>query len=120
MKAQSRLIDLAKTNPDPIIARVRADAPGADVLGVVLAITRTLPAVPALIERYRSTADPRSRAAAAEALGLFAGEEFRPRPSGSPTEIGRDAETLEAWYREEIEREEDARAMAADAAKEKR
>jgi hypothetical protein len=115
MKSQSRLIDLARTDPDPMIARVRRDAPGSDVLGVVLAITKTMPAVPALIERYRSTGNGRSRAAAAEALGLFAGEEFRPRPSGSGAEIARDAAALEAWYRDEIERLEDAQAMATDA-----
>lgn len=117
MKSQSRLIDLARTDPAPMIERVRNDAPGSDVLGVVLAITNTLDGVPALIQRYRSTSNPRSRAAAAEALGLFAGEEFRPRPSGSSGEIAKDAEALEAWYQDEVERREDAAAIAEDASR---
>ena len=99
MKAQSRLLDMARADPDPLIERVRAGGEGADVLGVVLAVSKTQKALPALLERYRGATTQRERAATAEALGILAGEERRPRASGTREEIARDAAALEAWYR---------------------
>jgi len=103
MKAQSRLIDLAREDPDALIARVQEGGEGADVLAVVLAVTRTQKALPALLGRYRDATSQRERAATAEALGILAGEERRPRASGTPEEIAGDAATLEAWYREQLD-----------------
>ncbi len=103
MKAQSRLIDFAKKDPDALIERLRQGGPSAEVLGVVLAVSKTQKALPALLERYRFPATQRERSAAAEALGLLAGAERRPRASGTREEIARDAEVLEAWYQEQLE-----------------
>ncbi len=103
MKAQSRLIDLARKQPDAIIGRLGEGGRNAELLGVVLALAGTQQAMPALIERYELAESQRERAAAAEALGILAGEERRPRPSGTREEIARDAAALEAWYAEQLE-----------------
>ena len=110
MKAQSRLIDLARRDPAPLLARLDAGGANVDVLGVVLAITRTQEAVPVLLRRYRSTTEGRARSATAEALGMIAGEERRPRPSGRPEDIERDAAAIEAWYEEQQLMKQDAAA----------
>lgn len=106
MKAQSRLIDLATADPKPLILRLDRGGEEVDVLAVVLAITGTEAAVPVLLRRYRTTSDARSRAAAAAALGMIAGEEHRPRPSGRPQDLARDAAAIEAWYEERLEMQE--------------
>lgn len=108
MKAQSRLIDMATSDPRPLIRRLGVGGTEVNVLAVVLAITRTEAAVPTLLQRYRTTADSASRAAAAAALGMIAGEEYRPRPSGRQQDLDRDAASIEAWYRERLEMQEDA------------
>jgi len=113
MKAQSRLMDMARDDPSPLIARLARGGREADVLGVALAVTHTEAAIPVLIDRYRRTTDRGSRAAAAEALGVLAGDSLRPRTSGRPQDIGRDADALEAWYAERRERAEDAGALPA-------
>jgi len=108
MKAQSGLIDLARDEPDAVIARLRGGTGReGEILGVVLAVSGVQRAVPALIARYRGATDGRERAAAAEALGLLAGAERRPRPSGSAAEIRRDADLLQTWYREQAEQAEE-------------
>ncbi len=108
IKARSSLLDLARDEPGAVIARLRqASGRRAEVLGVVLALGDVKQAVPALIERYRAAADVRERAAAAEALGLLAGDERRPRASGGAEEIQRDADQLAAWYREQLEQAEE-------------
>ncbi len=103
MKARSRLMDIARDNPDAVIARLREGGDGAEVLSVVLAVSGVQRSLPALIERYRLAGSQRERTAAAEALGMLAGDERRPRPSGSPAEIERDAASLSTWYREQLE-----------------
>ena len=108
MKAQSRLIDIARRDPQALIDRLDQGGPNVDVLGVVLAITRTEEAVPALLRRYRTTRDSRARSATAEALGMIAGDERRPRPSGRAQDIERDAAAIEAWYQERQEAKADA------------
>ena len=108
MKAQSRLIVMATADPEPLIQRLGVGGKEVDVLAAVLATTQTEAAVPALLQRYRSTGNPRSRAAAAAALGVIAGEEHRPRPSGRAQDLERDATAIEAWYRERLEMKEDA------------
>lgn len=108
MKAQSRLMDMAREDPAPLIARLARGGSEADVLGVALAVTRTEAAIPVLIDRYRRTTDRDTRAATAEALALMAGPELRPRASGRPQDIGRDADALAAWYEERLQQREDA------------
>jgi hypothetical protein len=108
MKAQSRLIDMARSDPAPLIARLAEGGDRVDVLSVVLAITKTRSAVPVLLQRYRTTTDPRTRSTAAEALGRIAGEERRPRPSGSPEDIERDAQIIRDWYEEQLEIQRDS------------
>lgn len=103
MKAQSQLMDMARDDPAPLIARMREGEAGSDVLAIVLGVTGTRVAFPALLERYRGSFDATQRAAAAEALGMLAGDGRTPRVNGSPQEIARDADMLDAWYREQLE-----------------
>lgn len=103
MKAQSQLMDMAREDPTPLIARMRAGEPGSDVLAIVLGVTQTRSAFPALLDRYRNAYDVGQRAAPAEALGMLVGSGRAPRVNGSPQEIARDADALESWYREQLE-----------------
>ncbi len=111
MKAKSQLMDMARADPTPLIARMQAGEAGADVLAVVLGISGTRAAFPALLERYRGAYDASQRAAPAEALALLVGDGRTPRVHGSATEIAREADVLESWYREQLELE--AERMAA-------
>jgi len=113
IKAMNHLTDMARTDPAPLVARLRRGGSEVDILGVVLAMTRTLEAVPPLIDRYRHTTDARSRVAAAEALATFAGEEHRPRSAGRAQDINRDADALAAWYVAQMEMKADARGPEA-------
>ncbi len=115
MKAQSRLIDLARADPAPLIARLERGAPGSDVLAVVLAVSGTRQAVPALVDRYRHAVHGTERAAAAEALGMLAGATRRPRATGSAAQIARNADALDAWYREQLDLEAEAAAATGPA-----
>ena len=110
MKAQSRLMEMAREDPAPLIARLREAGPGSDMLGVALAMSGRREAFPVLLDRYRAAPTPGERAGLAEALGILAGEERRPRATGSAAEIARDAAALEAWYRDQLERAADAAA----------
>ena len=72
-------------------------------LAIVLGVTQTRSAFPALLDRYRNAYDVAQRAAPAEALGMLVGSGRAPRVNGSPQEIARDADALESWYREQLE-----------------
>lgn len=115
MKAQSRLIDLARADPAPLIARLERGAPGSDVLAVVLAVSETRSAFPVLVDRYRNAFSGAERAAAAEALGMLAGQTRRPRATGSPAQIARNADALDAWYSEQLDLEAEAAAATGPA-----
>lgn len=115
MKAQSRLIDMARADPKPLTQRLEQGASGSEVLAVVLALSGTYEAFPALIRRYRTTTDAGERAAAAEAIGILAGNARRPRATGSNAEIRRNADALDAWYQERLDREDEAAATAGPA-----
>ncbi len=107
IKAQSRLMDLARTDPQPLVDRMAREGPGFPVLAVVLGLNDRQEALPALLDRYRRTDDSRERSAAAEALGRLV-PQHRPRAAGPPGEIARDAAAIEAWYRDRKERAAEA------------
>lgn len=115
VKAQSRLMGMARKDPAPLIARMQRGGPGTDVLEIALALSGRPEAFDALLARYRGASGTRDRAAAAEALGLLAGAEHRPRASGSPAEIEHDAAALEAWHKEKLELEADVREHGGEA-----
>ena len=110
MKAQSGLMDMATSAPQTLIARVREGGPGTDIVAVVLGVTGTRQAVPALLDRYRDARTRQEREAVSEALGMLWGTGRKPRVVGAPAEIARDADMLEAWYREQLELEAEAAA----------
>jgi hypothetical protein len=106
-KARSALVDLARADPDRLIARVGVlwrDPPSdrtardAASLGTALALARVTRAVPALADAYERARDVEERRAVAEALALLAGEPRRPRVTGTPQDVARDAERIRAWW----------------------
>ncbi len=101
MKAQSRLLDMAREHPEVMIERLEAGGPGSEVLSVALALSGERRAVPALLARYRYPQQPGERRAAAEALARLVGEERRPRVRATRDELERDALAIEAWYQEQ-------------------
>ena len=107
MKARSQLMDMARSDPAPLIEHLRAGEAGSDELSVVLGVTRTRAAFPVLLERYRAAYGPAQRTAPAEALALIVGDGRKPRVYGSPAELAREADVLESWYREQLEIEAD-------------
>lgn len=116
MKAQSQLMDMAREDPAPLIARIQAGAAGSDVLAVVLGLANTRAAVPALLARYRAARDARERAAPAEALGMLWDGGRGPRVHAARSEIARDADRIETWYREQTEGGRDATARPPEGA----
>ncbi|MDJ0973824.1 MAG: hypothetical protein QNJ98_05145 [Planctomycetota bacterium] len=101
MKAQSRLLDMARTKPDVLIARLAGGGPGMDAIAVALAQANVLEAVPVLLDIYTGRRTDFERRAAAEALTMLAGESRRPRARGTTREYVQDAEVIRAWYREQ-------------------
>lgn len=101
MKAQSRLLDMARDNPEALIDRLEAGGDGSEVLAVALALSGERRAVPALLTRYRYPQQPDERRAAVEALAQLVGEERRPRLRGTREEMERDALAIESWYQEQ-------------------
>jgi hypothetical protein len=105
MKAQSRLMDFGRTHPDALLARLERGGATFEILSIVLATSGRREAVPPLLRRYRTTADPRERAAAAEALARLSNGRVRPRAAGGPTEIARDAAAVDTWWSEQADLE---------------
>lgn len=103
MKAQSRLLDLARERPEILIARLREGGTGVDKVAVALSMGGTMEAVPALLERYTDPRTPLERRAAAESLARLAGDGLRPRARGGAREIAQDASAIRAWYDEQRE-----------------
>jgi hypothetical protein len=99
MRAEGRLADLARREPDRVIARLERGGAGADALAVALGLAGVRRAVPTLVRRYRAAATPEERRGPAEALGLLAGEALRPRLRGTDAEIARDADAIVRWWR---------------------
>jgi hypothetical protein len=97
MKAQNRLVDLARAEPDAVLARLRRGGPGVPSLAVALALAGERRAVGPLLARYRRAAGPEERRALAEAIAVLAGEDLRPPTEGSPAAIERAAQSVETW-----------------------
>ncbi|MDA1195620.1 MAG: hypothetical protein O2894_10605 [Planctomycetota bacterium] len=115
MKARSRLMDLAKSDPQPLVDRVAAGAPGTEILAVVLGVAGVQAAIGPLVARYRAPQTAAERTAAAEALALLTDGAVRPRASGALEDLGRDADAVLAWQREQLEREASGAAVAVPA-----
>jgi hypothetical protein len=98
-KAQARLLDLARAEPELMLRRLDRGGQGVEAVALALAMAGETRVVPPLLARYRHARTPHERRVAAEALGAIAGEENRPRPSGLEPEIQRDADAVERWYR---------------------
>jgi hypothetical protein len=98
MKAQSRLLDLARSEPDVMLARLAAGGRGAEAIAVALALAGERRAVLPLLARYRGARNDQERRVAAEALARLVGEERRPRLQGSAQDIEQDAQEILEWY----------------------
>ena len=98
MKAQGRLLDLARTNPDDVLRALETGAEGRDVLAVALALAGERRAFPPLRALYAEATSPADRRVAAEALTQLTGGEVQPRVLGSPADIAASAERLDAWW----------------------
>jgi hypothetical protein len=99
MKAQNRLLELARQDPRPLLAALERGDRGAEALAIAFALSGRPEAVPALVARYRASADAKERRALSEALARLAGENRRPRVEGTPQDRARDADAIDTWYR---------------------
>jgi hypothetical protein len=97
MKAQSRLLDLARSQPDLLIARMARGGRGAEALAVALALADERRAIPPLLARYENARSLEERRVAAEALARLVGDDLRPRLQGSDAELRRDADAIRGW-----------------------
>ena len=97
MKAQSRLLDLARAEPDLLIARMARGGRGAEVLAVALALAGERRAIRPLLARYENARSLEERRVAAESLAQLVGDDLRPRLQGSDAEIRRDADAIRRW-----------------------
>ncbi len=98
MAGQARLVELARSAPEVLLARLAMPGAGRDALAVALGDAGRREAVPTLLALYRSPDTPRERRAAALALGRLAGDDLRPRAEGSAEDVQRDAARIEAWW----------------------
>ena len=99
-RAQSGLLDLARSNPEILLAKLAdRSCPARDAIAVALADAGEARAIPALVDLYRASGTPAERRAAALALGKLAGEARKPRLDATDIERERDADRLLAWYR---------------------
>jgi hypothetical protein len=108
MKAQSRLLDLARRSPETLLGHLERGEPGAEVVAVALALAGERRAGRPLLQRYRAARSDAERRAAAEALGLLAGQGRRPRVRGSAADLEKDALVVERWLAEAPEEDGDA------------
>ena len=97
MKAQSRLLDLARTQPDLLIARMARGGRGAEALAVALALADEKRAIGPLLARYENARTLEERRVAAESLARLVGDDLRPRLQGSDAEIQSDAQAIRSW-----------------------
>lgn len=99
-RAQSGLLELARTHPEALEAELaRPACPARDAVAVALADAGVVRALPALVGLYRDARTPAERRAAAAAIARLAGEDRRPRLDATPAERERDAAKVLAWYR---------------------
>ena len=100
MKAQNRLLELARSEPDAMLLALDAKPPGDDVLLVALALAGERRAFPRLRDRYAAAETAAARRGPAVALTQLTGSEVTPRVQGSPTDIQSDVGRLDAWWAE--------------------
>jgi hypothetical protein len=107
-KAQNRLIETARSDPDLLIGVLHrrldpatpAEATAAvQAVAVALALVHERRALPALTALYRSPRAPEDRRTAADAIETLTEGAIRPRRDGPPGEIEREAQRAEAWAR---------------------
>jgi HEAT repeat protein len=98
-KAQGRLLEMARAEPDVLLRTLSRAAEGADEVGLALALAGEERAVPLLLDRYEGTESVEVRRASAESLSRLVGDDLRPRVTGSRAGIRRDAEAIRAWWR---------------------
>lgn len=99
-RAQSGLLDLARSHPDALLAALADPAClSRDAVAVALADAGERRAIPALVEIYRSPTNLAEGRAASLALGRLAGSERRPRDDATDADRARDADRLLTWYR---------------------
>ena len=100
LKAQNGLLDLARQDPTPLLARLSRTGPGRDAIAIALASAGERRAVPMLLDLYRTSASAVERRAAASALARLAGRDLAPHADGSPDERSADATRTAAWFEE--------------------
>ncbi len=101
MRAQSILLELARTDPDLMLGQLEAGARGRPRVAIALGQAGERRAVPPLLDLYERTGDARERRASAESLAWLVGEAYRPRIVGSPHEIRADAARIQRAVRED-------------------
>ena len=102
MRAQSLLLELARTDADLLIRRLESgEARGRPRVAIALGQSGERRAVPQLLDLYLRTADGRERRASAESLAWLLGEAYRPRTVGSPAEMRADAARIRRAIRED-------------------
>lgn len=98
MKAQNRLLDLARSNPDAVLEALETERDDADVLVVALALAGEQRAFLPLRTLYAEATSVDQRRAAAEALDQLTAGAVKPRAMGSATDIQADVDRLDAWW----------------------
>lgn len=97
MKAQSRLLDLARTEPDVLLGRLERGGEGSEPIAVALGLVGERRALRPLIAQYRAAREVGERRALVEAMTPLVGASRRPPSEGPPEALERAAAALEAW-----------------------
>lgn len=97
MKAQSRLLDLARARPEVLLDRLASGAPGTEPVAVALTLAGEVRALRPLLARYRAARTPAERRILAEAMTPLVGEALRPPSDGPPAALESAARAVEAW-----------------------
>ncbi len=103
MKAQSRLLDLARTQPGLLVARMARGGRGAEAIAVALALADERRAIRPLLARYENARSLQERRVAAESLAQLLDDDLRPRLQGSDAQIRSDADAIRRWLEEHPE-----------------
>jgi tetratricopeptide (TPR) repeat protein len=96
-KAAEALVERARADPAPLVARLSGPGPGREAGALALARAGRTEAVPALVALLRGATTEDEARAAAEALATLAPEAPRPRRAASAEEREADAAAVEAW-----------------------
>lgn len=96
MKARAGLTEIARRDPQPLLAAVTSGVPGAGHAAVALALAGRSDAVPALLDRFVVSEDEDERRALAEALRTLLGETTRLRVTAPREERERRSAEIKA------------------------